>query len=67
MGIRIVQKSDPSTRRRGAKVALVLAGGAVSGGAYKIGGLKALNDYLVNLDATDFDLRTQDKLDAAKG
>ncbi|MCA9772173.1 MAG: patatin-like phospholipase family protein [Myxococcales bacterium] len=56
MGIRIVQKSDPSTRRRGAKVALVLAGGAVSGGAYKIGGLKALNDYLVNLDATDFDL-----------
>jgi predicted acylesterase/phospholipase RssA len=37
-------------------VALVLAGGAVSGGAFKVGGLKALNDFLVGRKITDLDL-----------
>jgi predicted acylesterase/phospholipase RssA len=37
-------------------VALVLAGGAVTGGAYKLGGLKALDDFLVNRKTTDFDI-----------
>src|SRR5262245_29940260 len=56
MGITIVQKSDLSKKKLHAKTALVLAGGAVSGGAFKAGGLKALNDFLVNKKVTDFDL-----------
>jgi NTE family protein len=55
MGISIVQKSDLSRRKKNAKVALVLAGGAVSGGAFKLGGIKALDDFLVNRKMTDFD------------
>lgn len=55
MGITIVQKSDLSIRKKDAKVALVLAGGAVTGGAFKLGGLKALDDYLVNRKTTEFD------------
>lgn len=44
-GITIIQKRDPRlTRIRPGKVALVLAGGAVSGGAYKVGGLRALDE-----------------------
>ena len=38
------------------KIALVLAGGAVSGGAFKVGGLKALDDYLVGRKMTELDL-----------
>ncbi|HYC56728.1 MAG TPA: patatin-like phospholipase family protein [Candidatus Binatia bacterium] len=56
MGITIIQKSDLSTRKRNPKVALVLAGGAVTGGAFKLGGLKALDDFLINRKTTDFDL-----------
>ncbi len=56
MGITIIQKSDLSVRKRDAKVALVLAGGAMSGGAFKLGGLKALDDFLINRKVTDFDL-----------
>jgi len=56
MGLTIVHKSDLTTRKRGAKIALVLAGGAVTGGAYKLGGLKALDDFLVNRKTTDFDV-----------
>ncbi len=56
MGITIIQKSDLSKKKTHAKTALVLAGGAVSGGAYKAGGLKALNDFLVNKKVTDFDM-----------
>jgi predicted acylesterase/phospholipase RssA len=37
-------------------VALVLAGGAVSGGAFKVGGLKALNDFLVGRKITELDM-----------
>lgn len=56
MGITIIQRSDLSKKKLHAKTALVLAGGAVSGGAFKAGGLKALNDYLVNKKVTDFDI-----------
>jgi predicted acylesterase/phospholipase RssA len=56
MGLTIVHKSDLSTRKRSPRVALVLAGGAVTGGAYKLGGLKALDDFLVNRKTTDFDI-----------
>lgn len=55
MGITIVQKSDLSVRKKNPKVALVLAGGAVTGGAFKLGGLKALDDVLVNRKTTEFD------------
>ncbi len=55
MGITIVQKSDLSVRKKHAKVALVLAGGAVTGAAFKLGGLKALDDLLVNRKTTEFE------------
>ena len=55
VGISIVQKSDPQARKQNPKVALVLAGGAVTGGAFKLGGLKALDDFLVNRKTTEFD------------
>ena len=55
MGITIVQKSDLSVRKKHAKVALVLAGGAVTGAAFKLGGLKALDDLLVNRKTIEFD------------
>jgi len=55
MGITIVQKSDLSVRKKNPKIALVLAGGAVTGGAFKLGGLKALDDFLVNKKTIEFD------------
>lgn len=55
MGITVVQKSDLSVRKKNPKIALVLAGGAVTGGAFKLGGLKALDDFLVNRKTTEFD------------
>ncbi len=56
MGITVIQKSDLSVRKKDPKIALVLAGGAVTGGAFKLGGLKALDDFLINRKTTDFDL-----------
>lgn len=56
MGITIIEKSTAKTRKLNPKLALVLAGGAVSGGAFKLGGLNALDDYLVNRKVVDFDL-----------
>ena len=56
MSITIVQKSDLNVRKKNARTALVLAGGAVAGGAYKLGGLKALSNLMVNRDVTDFDI-----------
>ncbi len=56
MGITFVQKSDLSIKRPHAKVALVLAGGAISGGSYTLAGLKALNNLMINKDVTDFDI-----------
>jgi predicted acylesterase/phospholipase RssA len=47
-GITIIQKRDPSIARiRRSKVALVLAGGAITGGAFKVGGLRALDEMFV--------------------
>jgi predicted acylesterase/phospholipase RssA len=47
-GITVIQKLDPSLPRvRYGKVGLVLAGGAVAGGAFKAGGLRALDESLV--------------------
>ncbi|HZR83460.1 MAG TPA: patatin-like phospholipase family protein [Candidatus Binatia bacterium] len=56
MGITIIRKSNPKTRKLNPKVALVLAGGAVTGGAFKLGGLNALDDLLVNRKVVDFDI-----------
>jgi predicted acylesterase/phospholipase RssA len=55
VGLTLIRKSDGRRRKRNPKVALVLAGGAVSGGAFKVGGLKALDDYLIGRKTTDFD------------
>jgi len=54
MGITFVEKSQ-GRKRPDAKIALVLAGGAISGGAFKIGGLIALNSLLTNRSVLDFD------------
>jgi len=56
VGITIVQKSDLSKPHHEAKTALVLAGGAISGGAFKLGGLAALDRYLKNRKVTQFDI-----------
>ena len=57
MGIQIVQKSDlKRPRQKKPVIALVLAGGAISGGAFKLGGLIALNTYLEGTKITDFDI-----------
>lgn len=56
MGITIVQKSNLKEKKPKAKKALVLAGGALTGAAFKIGGLKALNDYFGNFDIRNFDI-----------
>jgi NTE family protein len=47
-GITVIQKLDPTVPRlRPGKIGIVLAGGAVSGGAFKAGGLRALDEVLV--------------------
>jgi len=56
MSLTIVQKSDLSRPKRNPKLALVLAGGAISGGAFKIGGIIALNRFIRNRKVTDFDI-----------
>ncbi|HIN87007.1 MAG TPA: patatin-like phospholipase family protein, partial [Myxococcales bacterium] len=56
MGLTVVKKLDRKNRIDKSKVALVLAGGAISGGAFKLGGLSALNAYLETLKVTDFDI-----------
>jgi len=56
VGLTLIRKSDVSRPKGKPKVALVLAGGAVSGGAFKVGGLKALDDFLVNRKIADLDL-----------
>jgi len=56
VGLTLIRKSDGTSRKSDPKVALVLAGGAVSGDAFKVGGLKALNDYLGDRKITDLDL-----------
>lgn len=56
MGITIVQKSDLSKKRPRAKKALILAGGAVTGGSFKAGGILALDEYFSNFSVNDFDI-----------
>lgn len=56
MGLTLIRKSSKTRKRRNSKIALVLAGGAVTGGAFKMGGLKALNDFLIGRDIVDFDI-----------
>ena len=56
MGITFVRKSDPTYCKPYPRVALVLAGGAISGGAFKLGGLIALNCYLKNRKVTDCEM-----------
>ncbi len=55
MGLTLIRKRKGPPPRR-SRAALVLAGGAVSGGAFKVGGLRALDDYFVDRKTTDFDL-----------
>jgi NTE family protein len=48
-GITILQKRDPElVKLRRSKVAVVLAGGAISGGAFKVGGLRALDEMFAS-------------------
>jgi predicted acylesterase/phospholipase RssA len=57
-GITILGKHDAAARgERKSRIALVLAGGAITGGAFKAGGLRALDDLLKPATRlTDFDL-----------
>jgi len=57
-GITILTKHDAASRGdRKSKVALVLAGGAITGGAFKAGGLRALDELLRPMTRlTDFDM-----------
>ncbi|MCA9522045.1 MAG: patatin-like phospholipase family protein [Myxococcales bacterium] len=57
MGISIVQKSKLGGKPKSqCRAALVLAGGAISGGAFKVGGLIALNTLLTGRRVLDFDI-----------
>ena len=55
MGLTLIRKSEGRRRKKNPKISLVLAGGAVSGGAFKVGGLKALNDFMPGRGVADFD------------
>lgn len=55
-GVTIVRKGTGPRQQRPSTVALVLAGGAFTGGAFKLGALKALDDVLLGRKTTDFDL-----------
>jgi predicted acylesterase/phospholipase RssA len=52
----LIRKGGNRPRKQDPVVALVLAGGAVSGGAFKVGGLKALDDFLVGRKITELDM-----------
>jgi len=56
MGITIVQKSDLKLKKKRSTIALVLSGGAITGGAFKLGGLQALNGLMLNRNIVDFDM-----------
>jgi NTE family protein len=55
MSVTIVQKSQGALRRK-PRLALVLSGGAISGGAFKIGGLIAVDTFFTNLSVCDCDI-----------
>jgi predicted acylesterase/phospholipase RssA len=56
VGLTLIQRGANRRPPRKPKIALVLAGGAVSGGAFKVGGLVALNDFLVGRKVHEFDI-----------
>ena len=56
MGLTLIQRGATGRIPRNPKIALVLAGGAVSGGGFKVGGLKALNDLRVGRKVHEFDI-----------
>ena len=56
MGLTLIRKSDGIALPKNPRVALVLAGGAIAGGAFKVGGLKALDDFLVERRVTEMDI-----------
>lgn len=56
MGLTLIHKSRGPAPKTPRRVALVLAGGAISGGAFKVGGIKALEDYLVGRGLCDLDI-----------
>jgi len=56
VGITIVQKSDLSVVKPFAPKGLVLSGGALTGATFKVGGIKALNDYFANFSVNNFDI-----------
>ncbi len=56
MGLTLIQRSSGHKPPKNPKIALVLAGGAVTGGAFKVGGLKALDQFLVGRSVNEFDL-----------
>jgi predicted acylesterase/phospholipase RssA len=56
LGLTLIQRSSGQRPPRNPKVALVLAGGAVSGGAFKVGGLKALDDCLAGRGVNQLDI-----------
>jgi predicted acylesterase/phospholipase RssA len=55
-GLTLIQRAAGTRPPRNPKIALVLAGGAVSGGAFKVGGLRALDECLIGRRVNDFDL-----------
>jgi predicted acylesterase/phospholipase RssA len=56
LGLTLIQRSSGFRPPRNPKIALVLAGGAVTGGAFKVGGLKALDECLEGRKVNDFDI-----------
>jgi predicted acylesterase/phospholipase RssA len=56
MGLTLIRKSAGRAPKKNPKIALVLAGGAVTGGAFKVGGVAALEDYLVDRGLCDLDV-----------
>lgn len=57
MGIKIVNKYSPKKSGTKKRVnAIVLAGGAVSGGSFMVGGVSALNSFFSNFSVNDFDI-----------
>ncbi len=55
MGLTLIRKSASNEPVESPHIALVLAGGAVTGGAFKVGGLLALDHYLDERKITDLD------------
>ena len=56
VGLTLIQRAAGTRPPADPKIALVLAGGAVSGGGFKVGGLTALDRFLVGRKVNDFDL-----------